>query len=91
MDITTITKHKKTHTHTHTTDDIESAECDVAEAVEGPFPCLRVKFVNEDLGLLVHHLQEVGQNGEMEGGREELSSAPPFIPRTEREREIIRG
>lgn len=56
----------------------------MVEAVEGSFSCVLVKFVNEDLCLLVHHLQEVGKDGEMEGWCEEFSSAPPFIPCTER-------
>lgn len=73
--------------HTLTTDDVQGTEGDVAEAVERTSPGLRVQLLHQDLGLLVHHLQEVRQDGEVEGGRQHLPPLAPLIPSADREEE----
>lgn len=73
--------------HVRTTDDIQGAQCDTTEAVERSSSGLLLQFLHQDLGLLVHHLQKVGQDGEMKGGSEELSSLPPLVPGTTTTRE----
>ena len=70
-------------THTHqalTTYNIKGTESDVVKAVEGPFSCLLLQLFHQDLGLLVHHLQKLCQNGEVEGGGQHLAPPPPLVP-----------
>lgn len=61
-----------------TTDDVQGAQGDVAEAVEGTLPGLLIQLLHQDFCLLVHHLQEVGQDGEVKGGRQHLPPATPL-------------
>lgn len=63
-----------------TTDNIQGTECNVVEAVEGSFACLFVKFLYQNLRLFIHHLQELVEDGEVEGGGQHLSSPAPFVP-----------
>lgn len=63
--------------HILTTDDVQGTEGDVIEAVEWTSPHLFLQLLHQDLCLLVHHLQEVSQDGEMEGGCQHL---PPLTP-----------
>lgn len=59
----------------------------MVEAVEGALACLLVQLLHQHLGLLVHHLQELRQDGEVEGGGEQLPPPPPLVPRAG-EREV---
>lgn len=65
------------HLFLPTTNDVESAESDVAETVEWTLPCLLLQLLHQDAGLLIHHFQKVSQNREVEGGSQHLS---PFTP-----------
>lgn len=50
----------------------------MAETVEGTLPGLQLQLLHQDFSLLVHHLQEVGQDGEVKGGSQHLPPATPL-------------
>lgn len=61
-----------------TTNNVQGTEGDVVEAVERTLPCLLLQLLHQDVGLFVHHFQEVGQNREVEGGSQHLSPRAPL-------------
>lgn len=62
-----------------TTDDVQSAQCDVATAVEGSPAHKGFQPTNQNLRLLLHHFQEVLQDGEVERGSQHLSPPAPLV------------
>lgn len=62
----------------------------MVEAVEGALACLLVQLLHQHIGLLIHHLQELRQDGEVECGGEQLPPPTPLVPRAG-EREVREG
>lgn len=62
-----------------TTDNVQGTQGHVTEAVERTLPHLLLQLLHQDLGLLVHHFQEVRQDGEVEGGSQHLSPLTPLM------------
>lgn len=75
--------------HILTTDNVQGTQCHVIEAVEWTLPCLLVQLVHQDLSLLVHHLQEVRQDGEVEGGSQHLSPLTPLCPSADEKERLL--
>lgn len=89
-------RHRKHRSHMHlllcvyfsslTTNNVQGAEGDVVEAVERTLPCLLLQLLHQDVGLLVHHFQEVSQDGEVEGGSQHLSPRTPLCAGADRKK-----
>ena len=60
-----------------TTDNVQGTQGHVIKAVKWTHPCLLLQLLHQDLRLLVHHFQELWQDGEVEGGGQHL---PPLTP-----------
>lgn len=58
----------------------------MVEAVEWTLPCLLLQLLHQDIGLLVHHFQEVGKDGEVEGGSQHLSPPTPLSAGADRKK-----
>lgn len=95
MTFPTYRGHRSTYACTRplTADDVQGAQGDVAEAVELALPRLLLQLLHQDLCLLVHHLQEVRQDGEVEGGSQHLPPLTPLLARADQkdESKIVKG
>lgn len=60
-----------------TTDDVQGTQGDVTEAVERTLPSSLLQLLHQDVSLLIHHFQEIGQDGEVKGRSQHL---PPLTP-----------
>ena len=63
-----------------TSDNIQCTEGDVIEAVEWTLPCLLLQLFHQNFCLLVHHFQEVRQDGKVEGWRQHFPPLAPLSP-----------
>lgn len=50
----------------------------MTEAVEWTLPGMLLQLLHQGVGLLVHHFQEIRQDGEVEGGSQHLSPLAPL-------------
>lgn len=75
-----LLRNSKVHLHVLTTDNIKSTESDVTEAVKLTFSCQLVQLFHQKFCLLVHHLQEVRQDGKVEGRGQYPPALLPLFP-----------
>ena len=59
--------------------DVQSTECNVAEAVEWLSAYMLLHLLDQNITLFVHHVQEVGEDGEVESRGQHFASAPPLV------------